>query len=93
MTEPRDPYVSWDIRWNNRAIRDLRQISAREQERIVNAVEQLATTGSGDLLPLQGRPGQWRLRVGQYRVIFAYELPFRILKVERVLPRDRAYRR
>ena len=40
----------------------------RQQERILKAIAKLPF--QGDLKPLQGHPGIFRLRVGGYRVIY-----------------------
>jgi mRNA-degrading endonuclease RelE of RelBE toxin-antitoxin system len=48
--------------------------------------------GAGDLKKLAGRSGEWRLRVGRWRVILGLDNASGIITVVRVLPRDRAYR-
>lgn len=40
------------------------------RERVLDAIDRFALTGVGDVLPLKGRPGSFRLRAGDYRVIF-----------------------
>jgi len=40
------------------------------RERVLEAIERFAATGSGDVIPLKGLPGSFRLRAGAYRVIF-----------------------
>ncbi|MDR0251072.1 MAG: type II toxin-antitoxin system RelE/ParE family toxin [Burkholderiales bacterium] len=60
------------IEWTKKAFRDLRKIGARTtQNRIYAAVEELTAWPdcSGDIKRLQGS-NDYRLRVGQYRVIF-----------------------
>jgi mRNA-degrading endonuclease RelE of RelBE toxin-antitoxin system len=42
--------------------------------------------------PLVGPEDRWRLRVGDWRVIFSYDVDTEELLISRVLPRDRAYR-
>jgi mRNA interferase RelE/StbE len=83
-----------EVEWADDSERDLRRLDRRTRERIRQAVYRLATDGYGDVKKLQGRPGEWRLRVGDWRVLFTFEEdrdPVTLL-VLRVLPRGRAYR-
>ena len=52
------------------ARRDLAALPASVETRIVDALERLAHIGTGDVKPIQGRPGVFRLRVGGFRVLF-----------------------
>jgi len=45
------------------------RLQSKEQKRILNAVYKLP---AGDTKPLQGRADDFRLRVGDWRVIFVY---------------------
>jgi mRNA interferase RelE/StbE len=60
------------------------------RQRVLVAIERYAEASQGDVLPLRGEPGMWRMRVGQWRVLFTQERD--LLRVERILPRDQAYR-
>lgn len=51
-----------------------------------------STNGHGDVRPLQGRPREWRLRIGDWRVIFTYDDETTAIVILAVLPRGRAYR-
>ena len=85
--------MTWDILWSRPAERDLRRLDPVMIERIQDAINQLAVTGQGDVRPLQGRERQWRLRVGDWRVLFTYDSATCTIQIIRVLPRGRAYRR
>lgn len=58
------------------------------KQRIKKAVEKLP---AGDVKKLQGCPGEYRLRVGDLRVIFSVNYDTIIIKD--VLPRGQAYKR
>ena len=58
----------------------------------MTAVERHAATEQGDVVRLQGRDREWRLRVGDWRVLFAYQHEDGTLLILRILPRERAYR-
>jgi mRNA-degrading endonuclease RelE of RelBE toxin-antitoxin system len=66
-----------------------RQVAAR----IESAVQRLADTEQGDVRRLRAEvPPQWRLRVGDWRVRFAFDRGAGAILVWRILPRVRAYR-
>jgi mRNA-degrading endonuclease RelE of RelBE toxin-antitoxin system len=48
-------------------LQSLRRLSRPDRERIVAAIEGLP---AGDVRSLTGRPGEYRLRVGTWRVLF-----------------------
>jgi len=45
-----------------------------------------------DVQKLRGKPNEWRLRVGDWRIRFGLDASARIVVILRVLPRGRAYR-
>ena len=87
------------------ARRDLERLDRQVARRILRAIQRYAASGLGDIARIQGSPGEFRLRVGDWRVRFAQslvsrpaELPetgevqVRVIEVLHVLPRGRAYR-
>jgi mRNA interferase RelE/StbE len=84
--------VTWSVDWSRPAQRDLRRLDQDTARRIIDAVDHFAATGHGDVRPLRGRERQWRLRVGEWRVIFTYRPSDATILVAQVLPRGRAYR-
>lgn len=84
--------MSWQVQWTNRAIRSVKRLDRPTRLRIVEAIEQLAETGRGDLKRLRGRsPEDYRLRVGGWRVLLSRIEPDRILVIRSVLSRGDAY--
>jgi mRNA-degrading endonuclease RelE of RelBE toxin-antitoxin system len=86
--------MSRALRWDERALDALRRLERRgpaSTRRIRDAVERFAETERGNIKNLKGRADLWRLRVGDWRVIFATDAPntMTVLTVE--LRRD-AYR-
>ena len=76
----------------NRAERDLRQLTARDQQRVRLAIDGLESRPPvGDIRKLQGTE-EWRLRVGDLRVRFELAEGGWVIRILRVLPRGRAYR-
>ena len=85
--------MTWTIEWSDRARRDLRRLDRQMAQRAIAAVERLAETEHGDVKRLEHvDPPEWRLRVGDWRVRFAFNYGTRAIEVLRVLPRGRAYR-
>lgn len=82
----------WGVDWPNRAKRDLRRLFEQDQQRVIDAVDHYAATGQGDIARLQARDLEWRLRVGEIRVVFTFDGATRQLRVLSVAPRGGAYR-
>ena len=81
--------------WRERALDDLADIARqnrRTAQRIVDAVNRLAEHNLGDVRKLAGTAGEYRLRVGDWRVLFTFEDNGQTLLVSRVLNRRDAYR-
>jgi mRNA-degrading endonuclease RelE of RelBE toxin-antitoxin system len=80
------------FRWSERARADLRAIDPQNARRILDALARYARTDIGDVTALRGRFfGQYRLRVGPWRVRFRPIQPdsFDVLAIEK---RGDAYR-
>jgi mRNA-degrading endonuclease RelE of RelBE toxin-antitoxin system len=83
----------WAIRWTQAAHRDVRRLDRELTGRILSTLERFASTGHGDVTRLQTvDPPTWRIRIGDWRVLFALFPAERTLEVQRVLPRGSAYR-
>ena len=84
--------ASIEIRWERRALKELKGIEKDAQQRIVGAVEQLLEQ------PLKGTQlsAQWkglrRLRVGEFCVIYAFDGTRLLISVVRVGHRSGVYR-
>lgn len=87
--------MSWGVFWSERAADELRRLARvdpQQVRRVGQAVTRLAETGHGDLRKLQATTDEWRLRVGNWRVRFRYDLEAGAIVVTRIAPRGRAYR-
>ncbi|MCA1681552.1 MAG: type II toxin-antitoxin system RelE/ParE family toxin [Actinobacteria bacterium] len=71
------------------AHKSLRRVDRRTRDRIRAAIGALP---AGDVKRLRGERRLWRLRVGDWRVIFARRDSERVIDVLAVRPRGRAYR-
>jgi mRNA interferase RelE/StbE len=84
----------WRVVIDDRARKDLRRIDPPTRKRILAAIAKLGQSAelSGDVKRLQGS-GEYRLRVGDWRVRFERDGRQLVITVVRVLPRGRAYDR
>lgn len=66
----------------------------RVRRRVLDAINRLVgDPPAGDTIKLQGREDEWRLRVGDWRMLMYLDSERRTVVVLRVLPRGRAYDR
>lgn len=83
--------MSWSVEYSPSAARDLRRVDRTDAARVVAALRRLAETGQGDVRRLTAAH-EWRLRVGDIRVLFRFDYETETLTVRRILPHGRAYR-
>lgn len=76
------------IEYNREAIKHISKMDKPTKQRLKNAIEKLP---AGDVKKLQGYLVDYRLRVGDLRVIFSVEDD--IITVKDVLPRGKVYKR
>jgi mRNA interferase RelE/StbE len=80
--------------WELPAVEQLLTLAKTDREsatRIVAGVRRFAAGDGGDVKKLQGRSGEWRLRVGDWRVIFTADPALDAIDVLAVLNRRDAY--
>jgi len=74
------------------AQRDLGRLDQPTRTRIVATVLRLAETSQGDVLKLAGKqPPEYRLRVGGWRVRFAWDQAAAVLIILHVFKRGQGY--
>jgi mRNA-degrading endonuclease RelE of RelBE toxin-antitoxin system len=72
----------WHVRVANRAGKALAKFPAKDQQRILAALEQMQDDPfSGDLERLKSESGGWRRRVGDYRLLFFVDPHHRLVDV------------
>ena len=85
--------MSYEIQWSRSAVREVRALPAQVGLRVAEGVGRLAS----DPRPpgckkLAGHKDLWRIRIGQYRVIYFIGDLVRLVRVERVAHRKDVYR-
>ena len=83
--------MNYTVGLKPRASKDLRRIQKQDASRIADALERLADNLLGDVKRLTSFTPEYRLRVGQYRVLFEVENKNEIV-VYRIVHRREAYR-
>ncbi len=79
--------------FTNSAKKDLAALDKTTQKRIKEALGKIMVNPQAvDLKKLQGSPGKWRLRVGNWRIILEANPEKGLLYVLRVRHRREAYR-
>lgn len=83
----------WQVRYAHQAEKDLGRLDPPIRRRIVAAIDRLAAGDAIGIVRLRGTEAAYRLRVGDWRVIFRRLDDKIVILVIRVLPRGRAYDR
>lgn len=84
--------MQYDIRLKPRALKDLQRIAKTDATKIVAALSDLENDLHGDVKRLTNFTPEYRLRVGDYRVLFEIEQPNSIV-VYRIRHRRDVYRK
>lgn len=71
--------MSYKIVIEKPALKFLQKQPQAQRERILKAIQGLPDVG--DIKPMSGHPGLYRLRVGSYRVIYTVENDLLIVRV------------
>ncbi len=85
--------VSYKIRWRLSTKKDLRKITEKDLVRIIKVVESLAFNSCpSGAIKLKGSEHAYRLRVGNYRVIYEVFDDEIIIEIVKVAHRREVYR-
>ena len=76
------------LEYAKQAVKALNGMDKVTQQRIKKSLEALP---AGDVKPLQGHIGSFRLRVGTWRILFSY-IEYDIILIEKIAPRGNVYK-
>ena len=82
--------MPFDIEFKPRAVKDLKALPLETGRRIMDKIEGLKNDLSGDVKHLTAHTPEYRLRVGDYRVLF--EVERQTVMIYRIVHRREAYR-
>ena len=77
-----------EIHYTKRAVKAINGMDRPTKQRIKAAIEKLP---DGDVKQMKGVAGLYRLRVGDWRVLYLYETK-EIILIERIAPRGEIYK-
>ena len=81
--------MPWVLRIEKRAQKQIRRLPRPDRERILSALDQmLESPYGGDVLRLQGMRGDFRRRIGSYRIFFSVESAVRLVHIYAVSRRQ-----
>ncbi|GMW01878.1 MAG: hypothetical protein AMXMBFR84_30140 [Candidatus Hydrogenedentota bacterium] len=82
--------MQYTCKFKPQALKDLRSIPEKEAHRILAAIRIMGNDLQGDVKHLTSFSPEYRLRVGNYRILF--ELEGAVITIYRIIPRQDAYR-
>jgi len=82
--------VKYSIHFKPRAVKDIESLPTKMQIRILARVEEMSDNLNGDVKRLSDLTPEYRLRVGDYRILF--ELEGKAIIIYRIRHRREAYR-
>ncbi len=86
--------ASYEIRWTYSAEKDLRGIDRQYIPRILESIESLSENPfPSQHRKLQGSESSYRIRIGDYRVIYQVDLENKIIVIYHVRHRKDIYRK
>lgn len=81
--------MTYQIEFKPRSIKDLAKLALKDRAKILTRIEQLQINLSGDIKKLSNFTPEYRLRVGDYRVLF--ELQEKTVMIYRIAHRREIY--
>ncbi|MFA5520171.1 MAG: type II toxin-antitoxin system RelE/ParE family toxin [Castellaniella sp.] len=79
----------YTVNWSNKAKKQLRKIDRKEQLTIIDAVDRLEDFPSvKNVISLTKHEYGYRMRVGNYRILFDADIAVRIIEIQQVKKRD-----
>jgi len=82
------------VEYESRAVKELAKLDKPVARRLITAIDALsADPRPSGVRPLVGYPNLWRIRVGEYRVVYTIEDTELVVLALRVAHRSTVYRR
>lgn len=82
--------MRYDVQFKPRAVRDIERLPSRIQAQVLARIEEMSNDLKGDVKRLTNFTPEFRLRVGDYRVLF--EVEEKTIVIYRIRHRREAYR-
>ncbi|MEW6276715.1 MAG: type II toxin-antitoxin system RelE/ParE family toxin [Bacillota bacterium] len=86
--------MSWRIEWDRTALKEMGKLDKVVKQRIWDALDALLKKPeAADIKKLTGKKGEWRLKVGKWRVRFRPDFANKVYVITHVGPRRDVYRK
>lgn len=82
--------MKYDIQFKPKAVRDIEGLPSRIQARVLARIEEMSNDLKGDVKRLTNFTPEYRLRIGDFRVLF--EIERETIIIYRIRHRREAYR-
>jgi mRNA interferase RelE/StbE len=82
--------LRYDVQFKPRAVRDIERLPSRIQAQVLARIEKMSNDLKGDVKRLTNFTPEYRLRVGDYRVLF--EIEKETIVIYRIRHRREVYR-
>jgi len=82
--------LRYDVQFKPRGVRDIERLPSRIQAQVLARIEEMSNDLNGDVKRLTNSTPEYRLRVGDHRVLF--EVKEKTIVIYRVRHRREAYR-
>ncbi|MCL6612897.1 MAG: type II toxin-antitoxin system RelE/ParE family toxin [Peptococcaceae bacterium] len=85
--------MTYNVIISNSAYKVIKRTDKTTRKRLINRIKELQKSPfSGDVQPLKGLPGEFRTRVGDWRILYAVDKESLTITVLKVSPRGNAYK-
>lgn len=85
--------MNWRIQWSKSAIRDIKKLNEPDKSRIWETLEKLIKQPQqADIKKLKGKAGEYRLRVGEWRIRFRADSINKVYLITHVQHRRDVYK-
>ena len=84
--------TSWNIKWSHQAIKDMDKLEKKVAQRIFKKIEQAAINPLKHFTRLTGSD-EYKLRIGDYRLLALMSHDTKTILVKRVAHRSRVYKK
>lgn len=81
--------MKYGLRFESRSLKDLRKLDNRLSKRIVDRIESMTEDLKGDVKKLTDHSPQYRLRIGDYRILF--DIEDKTIVIQRIRDRREVY--
>jgi len=81
--------MKYDIQFKPKSVKDIERLPSRIQDRVLARIEEMSNDLKGDVRRLTNFTPEYRLRVGDYRVLF--EIEGKTIIIYRIRHRREAY--